>query len=278
MASYTELDLIAGDGTRLNLRRWAPAGPRGTVLIVHGLGEHIGRYDGVAAWFAERGFTVVGPDLRGHGRSGGPRGAIRRAEDPFMDLGAIADAVRNADRPFVLLGHSMGGAFAARFVAEERRAVDALVLSSPALDGGLSAFQRVQLALAHALAPSLAVSSGLDPGGISRDAEVVRAYREDPLVHNRVTGRLGRAILDAGALAIARAPKWRIPTLLLYSGADRLVAPRGSDRFAQAAPRDVVESERFDALFHEILNEGAAAAPVYAHLERWLDVHVPRRS
>jgi alpha-beta hydrolase superfamily lysophospholipase len=278
LASYSELDLIAPDGTRLCVRRWAPAGPRGTILIVHGLGEHIGRYDSVAAWLAARGFSVVGHDLRGHGRSGGPRGGVRHADDPLTDLSAVVEAVRTSDRPLVLLGHSMGGAFAARFVVEARQPVDALVLSSPALDGGLSAFQKLQLALGHALAPSLAVNNGLDPTGISRDAAVVRAYVDDPLVHDRVTARLGRAILDAGALAIDHARAWRVPTLLLYAGADRLVSPRGSDRFAAAAPTDVVASERFDALFHEILNEGAAAAPVYAHLERWLDAHVPRRS
>ncbi len=276
MTSYTELDLLAADGTHLNVRRWEPAGSRGTLLIVHGLGEHIGRYDAVARWLAARGFAVVGHDLRGHGRSGGPRGSVRRADDHLADLAAVVDAVRTAERPLVLLGHSMGGAFAARFVVEERRPVDALVLSSPALDGGLSRFQRLQLAVGHALAPSLAVSNQLDPSGIAHDPEVVRAYREDPLVHDRVTPRLGRAILDAGAMAIVRASAWRVPTLLLYAGADRLVSPRGSDRFAAAAPRAVVESARFDALYHEILNEGAAAAPVYAHLERWLDVHVPR--
>lgn len=278
MAPYTEVDLLAADGTRLNLRRWAPAGRRGLIVIVHGLGEHTGRYDSVAAWLAARGFSVVGYDLRGHGRSAGPRGAVRRSDDPLTDLATVLDAVRAADRPCVLLGHSMGGAFAARFVAEAQRPVDALVLTSPALDGGLSLLQRVQLALAGVLAPSLAVGNGLDPRGISRLESVVQAYRDDPLVHDRVTARLGRAVLDAGAFALAAAANWSVPTLLLYSGADRLVAPRGSDRFVAAAPPAVVESERFDALYHEILNEGPAAAPVYAHLERWLDVRVPARS
>jgi alpha-beta hydrolase superfamily lysophospholipase len=268
--------LTTADGTPLHLRRWARAGARGGVLLVHGLGEHIGRYEQVAAWLTARGFEVAGYDQRGHGRSAGARGVLRTGDDPLSDLALVVDAVRTAGRPLILLGHSSGGAFAAQFVAEARRPVDALVLSSPALAATLSLLQRLRLAIGLAVAPSLAQGNGLDPEGISRDAGVVHAYRTDPLVHDRVTALLARAILAAGAAALTAAPVWKVPTLLLYSGADRLVAPAGSDRFAALAPREVVEAERFDALFHEILNEGAAAASVYAHLERWLDARVPR--
>ena len=272
----TDRFLVAADGTRLHLRRWAAEKRRATVVLVHGLGEHIGRYEHVATWFASRGFSVAGFDQRGHGRSDGARGALRAIDDPFTDLALVVDAVRADGRPLILLGHSAGGAFAARFVVESRSVVDGLVLSSPALAADLSTFQRIQLAIGTLLAPSLAQGNGLDANSISHDTAVVRAYREDPLVHDRVTARLARAILDSGRVVSEAAPRWRVPTLLLYSGDDHLVASRGSDAFAAAAPRHVVESERFDALYHEILNEGAAAAPVYAHLERWLDARVPR--
>ena len=268
--------LVAADGVRLHFRRWTLENARASVVILHGLGEHIGRYEHVAAWFVARRFSVVGFDQRGHGRSDGPRGALRTADDPYTDLALAVDAVGATDRPLILLGHSGGGPIAARFAAESVRPVDALVLSSPALAADLSAFQRLQLAIGTLIAPSLAQGNGLDAGYISHDASVVRGYREDPLVHDRVTARLARAILDGGRIVSEAAPRWRVPTLLLYSGDDRLVASRGSDAFAAAAPREVVESERFDALYHEILNEGAAAAPVYAHLERWLDARFPR--
>ena len=268
--------LTAADGTRLALRRWPKESTQrssGTVLIVHGLGEHCGRYAPVAARLNSWAWDVVSYDLRGHGLSDGPRGGLRTADDHFTDLAIVVDQTRTIGSPLVVLGHSMGGAIAARFVAERRRPVDALVMTSPALDPGLSAFQRLQLAIGHALVPDLALGNGLDPNFIAHDAAVVRAYREDPLVHNRVTARLGRCIVTSGTAVIAAAPRWQVPTLLLYAGADRLVSPRGSDAFAAAAPKEpsVVQAERFDALYHEILNEGEAAAPVYARLGAWLE-------
>ena len=111
--------------------------------------------------------------------------------------------------------------------------VDALVLSSPALDPGMSIPQKLLLACLGRLAPKLAVSNGLKPEWISRDAAVVAAYLADPLVHERITPRLARFILDGGELVRHLAPLWRVPTLLLWAGADRCVAPRGSAAFAQ---------------------------------------------
>lgn len=269
--------LVTRDGVRLHVQRWPAEAARGTVVIIHGLGEHAGRYAHVAAWLNARGWDVLAPDLRGHGRSEGKRGVIRTPLGHSHDIAAaLAEARRASPRRTVLLGHSAGGAFAARYVVETPDGIDGLVLSSPALAADLTWLQRVQLTLGRAFAPSLAQPNGLQPEFISHDADVVRAYREDPLVHDRITARLARAILDAGVLAIAAAPGWTVPTLLLYSDDDHLVASRGSDAFAAAAPREVVESERFDALYHEILNERAAAAPVYAHLERWLEARFPR--
>lgn len=271
----TATPLVTPDGVSLQLRRWPSAGARGTALIVHGLGEHIGRYEHVAAWLTARGWQVVGFDQRGHGRSGGARGVIPTADALLEDLAQVIDAVRPAVGPLVLLGHSMGGAVAAHFVALGRRALDGLVLSSPALAADLSLAQRMQLWVGERVAPSLAQGNGLDPQMIAHAPEVVQAYLADPLVHDRISARLARATLDAGEVARAAAATWRVPTLLLYAGADKLVAPRGSDAFAASAPREVVEAERFDALYHEILNEGTLAAPVFAFLEQWLEARFP---
>lgn len=263
------------DGTRLALHRWSGDGRRGTVLLVHGLGEHGGRYAPVAAWFAARGFRCIGYDHRGHGRSDGARGVIPSDAALRDDLGEVVDALRPREVPFVLLGHSMGGAVVADFVARRVRAADLVILSSPAMRARLSAFQRLQLAVGLRLMPDLALGNGIDPTAIAHDAATVQAYRDDPLVHDRVSARLAKAILEAGASAIAAAAKWDTATLLLYGGADRIVDPAGSDAFAAAAPGEVVASTRFDGLYHEILNEGELAAPVYARLEQWLDARWP---
>jgi alpha-beta hydrolase superfamily lysophospholipase len=263
------------DGLSLHLQHWPAVGAaRGSVLLVHGLGEHIGRYAHVAAHLNTWGWQVVGYDQRGHGRSDGPRGALSADDDLLHDLAAVIDALRAAQPgPLVLLGHSMGGLVAARFVAGGgawARPVDALVLSSPALDPGMSIPQKLLLASLGRLAPNLAVGNGLKPQWISRDAQVVRNYAADPLVHDRVTPRLARFIVDGGEAVAERADAWSVPTLLLYAGSDRCVAPAGSAGFAAAAPQAVVAAHEFRPLFHEIFNE-PEQADVFGVLRDWLD-------
>lgn len=271
--------LEAGDGLTLRGREWPSPEAKGTIVIVHGLGEHIGRHASLAAFLNGRGWRVVAYDQRGHGRSGGGRGRLRRADDLLTDLATVLDAVRaEHPGPLVLLGHSMGGLAAARFVAEAlapqpaswSRPVDALVLSSPAIDSGLSGAQRALLAVLHPLAPDLAVANGVRPEWVSRDAAVVAAYRADPQVHDRVTPRLVRFIVDGGPVVLERAARWRVPTLLLYGGSDRTISPAGSAAFAAAAPAKVVTTRAFGPLVHEVFNE-PEKAEVLAALGGWLD-------
>ena len=271
--------LTTDDGLRLQLRWWprAPAA-RGTVLLVHGLGEHSGRYDALAARLNAWGFAAAGYDQRGHGRSDGARGGLRADDDLLRDLAAVIDAVRAAQPgPLLLLGHSMGGLVAARFVAggsagsaHWRRPVDALLLSSPALDPGMNVAQKLLLALLGPLAPGIALGNGLDPGWISRDPQVVQRYRADPLMHDRISPRLARFIVAGGRVVQARAPRWQVPTLLLWAGADRCVAPAGSAAFAAAAPATAVTAHAFPGLAHEIFNE-PEREQVFAVLGEWLD-------
>jgi alpha-beta hydrolase superfamily lysophospholipase len=271
--------LHTADDLPLHLRRWS-AGPGGlgTVLIVHGLGEHIGRYQSLAARLNAAHWHVVGYDHRGHGASGGARGAIASTDSLLADLALVVDAVsQEPPIPLVLLGHSMGGLVAARFVAEGLtnhpaswwRPVDALMLSSPALDPGMNGAQRALLAVLGRLASNLAVGNGLKPEWISRDAAVVKAYQADPLVHDRVTPRLVRFIVDAGQQVRESASRWRVPTLLQWAGADRCVAPAGSADFAASAPTEVVTHLRYPALAHEIFNEPEREL-VMGDLLRWL--------
>ena len=256
--------ITTDDGLPLHLRHWEAAEPaRGQLLIVHGLGEHIERYAHVAAALNAAGWSVHGWDHRGHGKSGGKRGDIPDHDALLRDTARVIDAVRRPAARFVLLGHSMGGAVAARFAAEAlasapaawSRPLDGLVLSSPALDAGLSGGQKLALALAENLAPGLAVGNGLKPAWISRDPAVVSAYEHDPLVHDRITARLTRFIVEAGERAIAEAPRWAVPTLLMWAGADRCVAPRGSEAFAAAAPAEALATRPWPELYHEIFNE-----------------------
>ena len=267
------------DGLALARRDWPFADASGTIVIVHGLGEHIGRYAHVAARLNANGWSVVGYDQRGHGASPGERGRIAAADDLLADLAAVVDTVRAETRgPLVLLGHSLGGLVAARFVAgglesprpRWQRDVDALVLSSPALDIGMTGAKRALLATLETLTPNLGLGNGLDVAAISRDERVVAAYRADPLVHDRIAPRLVRFLADAGPAVLALAPRWRVPTLLLYAGSDRCVVPAGSAAFAAAAPAGVVTAQAFASLFHEIFNE-PEQDEVLSVLTAWLD-------
>ncbi len=267
------------DGVALVRRDWPSADARGTIVIVHGLGEHIGRYAHVAARLNAGGWNVVGYDQRGHGESPGERGRIAAADDLLADLAVVIDDVRaDVVGPLVLLGHSLGGLVVARFVAGAmesprpawQRDVDALVLSSPALDIGMTAARRALLATLETLTPNLGLGNGLDASAISRDPAVVAAYRADPLVHDRIAPRLVRFLADAGPAVRALAPRWRVPTLLLYAGSDRLVVPAGSAAFAAAAPASVVTARPFGSLFHEIFNE-PEQDEVLSILTEWLD-------
>lgn len=274
-AEFSLSTLTASDGENLAVYDWPPADGvprRGTVLIVHGLGEHAGRYDATAQQLNEWGFAVRAYDQYGHGQSGGPRGGLSHDLRLLDDLGDLVDATRARPPqglPLVLLGHSMGGLVAARFVAMHIRPVDALVLSSPALDPGLNPLQKLLLSTLPRLAPNLRVGNGLDARYLSHDPAVVAAYQRDPLCHDRISGRLARFIAEGGPATLARAAHWNVPTLLMWAGDDRLVNPAGSRAFAAAAPDTLVQSRCFDGLYHELFNE-KDASPVFDLLHRWL--------
>lgn len=282
--SATLSTFTAGDGENLALYDWPPhAGPhpRGVVLLVHGLGEHMGRYENLARRLGGWGFEVRGYDQYGHGESAGPRGGLSAATRLLDDLGDLVDDTRArlgrrkmAQAPLILLGHSLGGLVAARFVSLQLGPVDALVLSSPALDVGLGGFQKFLVATLPKLAPNLRVGNGLDTRFLSHDPAVVAAYRADPRVHDRIAARLALFLAQAGLATLEQAPHWSVPTLLLWAGQDKLVNPAGSAAFAAAAPKQALTSRCFDDLYHEIFNE-RDAGPVFAMLQSWLEQRFP---
>ena len=273
--SVPQAQLRTPDGETLALHEWpipAHRNARGIVVLVHGIGEHAGRYAHVAQRLNDWGFAVRAADHHGHGASSGVRGGLPSVLRLVDDLALVIDDTRRHYHglPLILLGHSLGGLVAASFVARAVRPVDALVLSSPGLDPGLGLFQKLLIAVLSRVAPTLRVGNGLDDRYLSHDQAVVRGYRADPLCHDRIGARLARFLADEGAIVQTAAPRWSVPTLLIYAGDDRLVKPDGSRRFAEAAPSAVLSATCFPALYHEIFNE-LEAEPVFGTLARWLD-------
>jgi alpha-beta hydrolase superfamily lysophospholipase len=244
-----------------------PTRPKAVVLVVHGLGEHAWRYHQLATELNAAGCAVRAYDQRGHGESSGPRGCLPGDHTLLQDLAEVVDDTRATlcrthHIPLVLFGHGLGGLVSALWVGRTQQTlphhqwpVDALVLSSPALRVDWGLWQRRVLAALPSGLPHITVSSGLDARELSHAPEVVSAYQEDPLVHDRVSHRLLRFMTEGGLDVLDMACQWRVPTLLMYSGSDLVVNPLGSQRFAQRSPVGVVESHCFEDFFHDVLHE-----------------------
>jgi alpha-beta hydrolase superfamily lysophospholipase len=266
------------DGQPLCVHDWPLPQARGGVLIVHGLGEHAGRYANLARWFNEQGYAVRSWDQRGHGQSPGPRGVLSHPDDLLADLSVVhADYARALGAAPLLLGHSMGGLVALRAVLDERVTPQALVLSSPALRSHASrGLQRLAATLAHLL-PNLRLRNGLDLERLSHDPQVAATYRSDALCHDRVSPRLADFIFRAGASCIADANRLEVPALLLVAGDDALVDSAGSRDFSAAASRTKRLTTRYFAtLYHELFNEAEPGrSQVLMQLEDWLEKRPP---
>jgi alpha-beta hydrolase superfamily lysophospholipase len=274
LAQPTRSDL-AGEAGALAVYDWpvSEVATLGTVLLVHGLGEHAGRYQEVAAHLRSWGFIVRAYDQQGHGQSAGARGDMLRPGSLQADLGHVIDATRqrpqSADLPLVLLGHSMGGLVVARALAEQLRTVDAAVLSSPALGASPNIVQKLLLATLPKLLPHLTVDNGLNANLVARDAQVVQAYKADPLVHRRISAGLAAWILQEGQHTLDQATQWAVPTLLLYAGDDHLVRASASAEFARSAPAALVQAHCFESMYHEIFND-PQRDQVFTVLKAWL--------
>ncbi|GIZ52192.1 alpha/beta hydrolase [Noviherbaspirillum aridicola] len=273
MDGPAEKSLAAAGGTRLFVRDLpVPAARRrGGVVLMHGLGEHCGRYAHLARFFNERGWSARLYDHRGHGRSDGPRGDVPDDQALLRDAKLVLDdfAVGLGEPP-LLFGHSMGGLFAAAFAAAALSPLRGLILSSPALGLSLTAPQKMLLASLGAVTPGLQVSNGLQTRYLSHDPEVVRAYENDPLVHPKITPRLLRCMLRTIDDAHNRAPSLAIPVLMLVAGDDRMVDARGSEAFFARLPPGTGTLHRYPAFYHEVFNEKDARR-AFGDLAAWMD-------
>jgi alpha-beta hydrolase superfamily lysophospholipase len=246
----------AADGTRLFCRDWLLPGATSAVQMVHGLGEHGGRYEALAQLFNQAGFSVRICDHRGHGNSGGRQGSLIRPDDLLRDLKqSFDDFSRRTQCTPLLFGHSMGGLVAARFATGGFSPVRALALSSPALALDLSRWQRLLLQVSSAIAPGLALPTALPAARISHDPQQVRAYRQDPLNHGKIAPRMLNFMLDAMQQTARDAVQFTRPVLLQVAGDDAFVAPRGSRAFYEALPGQSKTLHWYAQAYHEIFNE-----------------------
>jgi alpha-beta hydrolase superfamily lysophospholipase len=239
------------------IRRWpAPAEARGTVLIVHGMGDHSGRHEGLAEALTAGGFDVVAGDLRGHGLASGPRGHMDRWQDLLDDVDSWWRAAGTPE-PLFLLGESMGGLVALDWALAHPERVHALVLAVPVLRVGFEPppWKLAMAAVAEKLAPRFAQNTGVDGPKISRSREEADAFDRDPLTHQRMTARFYSVFRRAAARLEGAGPRMAWPTLILAAGDDRVVSTPAIRAFAATNPARIELREYprgFHALFHDL--------------------------
>lgn len=268
-------ELSTFDGLSLFVRRRRPQGrmPRGRVAIVHGYAEHSGRYERLVERLLAAGLAASQFDLRGHGRSEGPRGFVRDFENYVDDLERFIALERDLDSllPMFVLGHSMGGLVAARWAVSRAAPISGLLLSGAALKINERIhpwLQRLSEPIGR-LAPRLPTVR-IDAEALSRDPEVVRNFRDDPLAfHGRMPARTGAEMVRASKLIGGQFVKLSLPVLFMHGTADRLADPEGSRLACQHASSADKTLKLYSGLYHEIFNE-PEREQVFDDLVGWL--------
>ena len=256
---------------------WEPDGDaKAVLLIVHGLGEHSGRYSNVVNHFVPLGYAAYGLDHIGHGRSEGEREMVQRFEDFTGTLTIFYKMVTGwqPGKPVFLLGHSMGGLIAAHYLLDRQADFKGAVISAPAIKVGES-ITPLTITMGKFLsrvAPSKGLL-GLDASLVSRDPQVVSAYVNDPLVfHDKTPARLAAELLKAMLRVNAEVSKISLPFIVVQGGDDRIIDPRGAQVLYDGASSQDKAIKVYQGLYHEVFNE-PERAQVLADVEAWLAAH-----
>ena len=282
MTEYHEkTDTFAShDGVNIFYRQFQAADERARLVIAHGLGEHSGRYGNVVNRLLPANYSLWIPDHRGHGQSGGKKGHVLNFEQYLLDLRLMVELAKEGlpeGRKIFLLGHSMGGLIALYFVLQNPELIDGVIASSPAL-GMVIEVPAVKNALGQVMSflwPGLLLGNELDATKISRDESVVKAYQNDPLVHDRVSARWFTEMLSTMQEVNRQASRMQIPVLMQVAGDDHLVNAQSSKQFFEKLTVADKTLHMYDGLYHEIYNElDEQRQKVLGDLEAWLENHI----
>ncbi|GJM39480.1 MAG: putative lysophospholipase [Acidimicrobiales bacterium] len=261
------------DGLVQLRRRWQPSGEaKAAVLLLHGIAEHSGRYEHVGRRMADAGYDVVAIDHRGYGRSGGRRGHVDRWSQFTDDVEDHMTELSTLGIPTVLLGHSMGGLMATRYVVDQRTQPDLLVLSGPALGAEIPTHLRVAAPLIGRIMPTFEIKEPGDPSLLSTDDAVGEVFYADPYRVPFPTARLGWELMKAIQEARDGIANVTMPTLVQHGADDRLVPVEASEIFETLGS---VTRIVYPGLRHEIYNEPDRLA-IIDEMITWIDVHLPR--
>ena len=269
------------NGINFYIRGWDPTNnrPKALLSLIHGLGEHTGRYLHVGKSMTDAGYALVGFDLRGHGKSGGARGHFPSLSAIMQDMRQFSKFLvqRYPDIPHFLYGHSLGGLLSLAYALQYPAGLNGVIVTGAALRSSLQE-QKNKIAMVNllgSLLPNITVPSGLDATTISRDTDVVKKYTNDPLVHDKTSLGLGKTALKAIEQCFAHAKEFTPPLLIMHGADDKLTYPSGSEDFAKlsAETNKDVTLKSWDGLYHEIHNE-SQRAEVFKVMIEWIEKHL----
>jgi alpha-beta hydrolase superfamily lysophospholipase len=265
------------DGTELYSQYWRPGNrPKAALAVIHGYGEHSGRYDNVVNWFVPRGYAVHTFDMRGHGRSPGQRGHIDSYSEIRGDVRAFLDTMHReyTNGPIFLVGHSQGGLTALNYVLHDPSELAGVVVSGSLLSPlPVSSFLLFAAKILSIVVPRLPMKSRLDVTALSRDTAVVRDYVNDPLVHGEGTPRMATELIATIEWTHTHAADMSLPCLMVHGGADRLCPLQACQAFFEKMTFVDKELLVYDGYYHEVYNE-LGKEQVFADVESWLERHL----
>ena len=246
--------------------------PRAIIILIHGLGEHVGRYQEWANLFADKGIGFVGVDLPGHGYSPGRRGFISSYDiiSEIIDILITTTSQTFPSVPLYLYGHSLGGTFALNYLIKKNPKLDGAIITSPWLK---LAFKppKSRIALAKTLNyifPWFIQRSGLNTTHISNETKIVDQYKSDPLGHGKISARLFNIAIKSANYALEHSGNLKIRTLLLHGGADKITSPQVSKEFADG--NNKTNFIEFEGGYHELHNE-KFKHQIFEKIMEWID-------
>lgn len=272
MTRPVSFTLITSDQLRLHGVHWSLATPQGVVLLLHGLGDHIQRYQHVAEALLQAGFAVMGFDQRGHGLSDGKRGHTPGYGLLMESIDLLLQAIEKEypGKPVWLYGHSFGGNQVLNYALRHPERIKGVIASGPWLKLVIN-INMLKVGLrkvAYYLLPRYTESNRVEACLTSHDPDRVKAYATDPLIHDRVTARLFVSTQRAGMWAISHAHTLSVPALVLHGGDDPLTAPDASRQFCKQAGEGATYKE-WGGMYHEVHNE-INREEVLCYLSSWI--------
>ncbi len=268
---------ITLNGKSTRMVKWPASKKKFKLVIVHGLGEHVGRYDAISKDFNDAGIEMIGFDQRGHGKNSTKKGHVDSFNLFLKDLKSFVEMEKD-EFPLFMLGHSLGGLIAARYAEEYPNTINGLILSSGAfVSDNVPSILKFVVKITSVLFPTFTFSNGIDPHTLSRNEETVRKYTEDPLVHSKISARLASELFKNVQITFEKARSLSLPILFLAGENDKVVPPRGTKRlFLEVASKDK-KLKVFKGAYHEIFCDPQHRTEFRKTIVDWIIDHAEDR-